>query len=129
MVCYGLVEQRDPLLVIGLILADLGVDSLLLELLLIVLLALINVLSRVKCLQLSHEELLLRLRVIWMRSDWLLSSIDGKLLRLVVPVIRLKDLWLMLLREELSTLCELRLRLLLLHGFLLSCQVHLSLFG
>ena len=65
---HWLVQQRQPLLLLGVVGAKLGVDSLfLLELLVgsaVLPLTLVNVLPWVESLELPHQELLLRLLVI-----------------------------------------------------------------
>ena len=65
---HWLVQQRQPFLLLGVVGAKLGVDSLfLLELLVgsaVLPLTLVDVLPWVKSLELPHQELLLRLLVI-----------------------------------------------------------------
>ena len=92
-ICHRLVQERQLFLVLGVVAADFGVHSLLLlELLRFVgvavlalgcrrlLLGLVNVFPRVESLQLSHQELLLRMCVRLSVSNCLRLCIDGQLL-------------------------------------------------
>ena len=94
-----LFQQGQPLLLLGVVgAAELGVDSLLLlELLVgsaVLPLTLVDVLPWIESLELSHQELLLRLLVIAVILRRL--GIHGELLRIVVPEVLLK--WLLLIR-------------------------------